>query len=114
MKRYLDLIPISAKIHKKQSKMTRVCIVLAVFLVMAIFSMADMEIRSQYIQAINSDGNWHAMFKELSLEQAAAIKALSRGKSVNMSVKTVPALAAKMPPQTIVMIRPIQLPLMIT
>lgn len=77
MKRYLDLIPISAKIHKKQSKMTRVCIVLAVFLVTAIFSMADMEIRSQYIQAINSDGNWHAMFKELSLEQAAAIKARS-------------------------------------
>ena len=47
MKSYLSLIPISAKINKKQNKMTMVCIILAVFLVTAIFSMADMEIRSQ-------------------------------------------------------------------
>ncbi len=74
MKHYLELIPISAKVHKKQSKMTRICIILAVFLVTAIFSMADMEIRSQYLQTIQSDGNWHAMFKSLSQEQADMIK----------------------------------------
>ena len=32
MKRYLDLVPISAKIHGKQSRMSVFCIVLAVFL----------------------------------------------------------------------------------
>ena len=52
MKRYLDLIPISAKRHRRQSLMTRLCIFLAVFLVTAIFGMADMELRSQRQQAI--------------------------------------------------------------
>ena len=47
MKRYLDLIPISAKRHRRQSLMTRLCIFLAVFLVTAIFGTADMELRSQ-------------------------------------------------------------------
>ena len=42
MKHYLDLVPISAKIHKKQSRMSIFCIVLAVFLVTTIFGMADM------------------------------------------------------------------------
>ena len=51
MKRYLDLIPISAKRHRRQSLMTRLCIFLAVFLVTAIFGMADMELRSQRQQA---------------------------------------------------------------
>ena len=47
MKRYLDLVPISSKIHKKQSRMSIFCIVLAVFLMTTIFGMADMFIRSQ-------------------------------------------------------------------
>ena len=42
MKHYLDLIAISAGRHKKQTRMTRLCIVLAVFLVTVIFGMADM------------------------------------------------------------------------
>lgn len=75
MKHYLELIPISARVHRKQSRITRICIILAVFLVTAIFSMADMEIRSQYFQAIQSDGNWHVMFKGLNTEQAAVIAA---------------------------------------
>ncbi len=62
MKHYLDLIKISAKRHRKQNRMTRLCIVLAVFLVTVIFGMADMEMRSQYIQAIKTDGSWHAAF----------------------------------------------------
>lgn len=72
MKRYLDLIPISAKVHKKQSRMTKICIILAVFLVTAIFSMADMEIRSQQLQAIKGYGNWHAMISGID-EQAATM-----------------------------------------
>lgn len=47
MKHYLDLIPISEKVHRRQSRMTRACIFLAVFLVTVIFSMADMQIRTE-------------------------------------------------------------------
>ena len=39
MRSYLSLVPISAKVHKRQSRMTRICIILAVFLVTSIFSM---------------------------------------------------------------------------
>lgn len=74
MKHYLDLIQISAKQHKKQNRMTRLCIVLAVFLVTVIFGMADMEIRSQMIQAVKSDGSWHAGFV-MDEEQGALLKA---------------------------------------
>lgn len=62
MKHYLDLIKISARQHRKQNRMTRICIMLAVFLVTVIFGMADMEMRSQYIQAVKTDGSWHAAF----------------------------------------------------
>ena len=51
MKSYLDLVPISAKVHRKQNRMSIICIVLAVFLVTAIFGMADMFIRGQILQA---------------------------------------------------------------
>ncbi|MDE6699489.1 MAG: FtsX-like permease family protein [Acetatifactor sp.] len=74
MKHYLDLVSISAKHHKKQNRMTRLCIVLAVFLVTVIFSMADMEMRSQMVQAIKSDGAWHAVFA-LDEEQGALLAA---------------------------------------
>ena len=74
MNNYLQLIPISGKIHKKQSRITRVCIVLAVFLVTAIFGMADMEMKSQLVKAKREDGFWHAMFRNVTDEQAIIIK----------------------------------------
>lgn len=74
MKHYLDLIQISAKQHKKKNRMTRLCILLAVFLVTVIFGMADMEIRCQMIQAVKSDGSWHAVFL-IDEEQGALLKA---------------------------------------
>ena len=75
MKSYLDLIPISAKVHRKQSRMTRVCIILAVFLVTAIFGMAEMEVRSQRIRAVTDSGNWHVMLKNVNNEDAALVAA---------------------------------------
>lgn len=75
MRHYLDLIPIQAKIHRKQSLMTRICIFLSVFLIMAIFGMADMEMVSQKIQAIQIDGEWHVAFRGLTDEQAALLAA---------------------------------------
>lgn len=74
MKHYLDLVQISAKKHKKENRMTKLCIVLAVFLVTVIFGMADMEMRSQLIQAVKSDGSWHAGFLA-DEEQGALIQA---------------------------------------
>ena len=41
MKSYLSLIPISAKVHRRRNRMTILCIVFAVFLVTAIFSVAE-------------------------------------------------------------------------
>ncbi len=73
MKSYLDLVPISAKVHKRQNRMSVFCIVLAVFLVTAIFGMADMFIRSQIMQARIEDGNWHVMVRNINEEQAKII-----------------------------------------
>lgn len=55
--------------------MTKLCIILAVFLVSVIFGMADMEIRSQKEMSVQEDGSWHAVFRGLSEEQIAFIKA---------------------------------------
>ena len=70
MKSYLSLIPISAKVHRRQNRMTLLCIILAVFLVSTIFSMADMELRSQKIRAIQNNGNWHLAIQNISREDA--------------------------------------------
>ncbi len=75
MKRYLDLVPISAKVHRKQSRMSIFCIVLAVFLVTTIFGMADMFVRSQIIQTQAEAGNWHIGVKNITDEEAAVIAA---------------------------------------
>ena len=47
MKSYLSLIPISAKVRRRQNLMTLLCIIFAVFLVTAVFSMADMALRME-------------------------------------------------------------------
>lgn len=73
MKHYLDLVPISAKVHKKQSRMSIFCIVLSVFLVTTIFGMADMFVRSQIIKTQVETGNWHVGIQNISGEDAAII-----------------------------------------
>ncbi len=73
MKNYLDLVPISAKVHRKQNRMSIICIVLAVFLVTAIFGMADMFIRGQILQTQQENGKWHIGIKNISDEDATLI-----------------------------------------
>lgn len=53
MKSYLSLIPISAKVHRRQNHMTLLCIIFAVFLVTAVFSMADMDVRMETSRLLN-------------------------------------------------------------
>lgn len=47
MKSYLSLIPISAKVRRRQNRMTLLCIIFAVFLVTAIFSMGELDVRME-------------------------------------------------------------------
>lgn len=75
MKNYLDLIPVSAKINRRQTRMTRWCIVISVFLIATIFGMADMFLLSQKNLAIMTDGAWHVMFRELNEEQTSLLAA---------------------------------------
>lgn len=57
MKSYLSLIPISAKVHKRQNRMTLLCIIFAVFLVTAVFSMADMGVRMEMERLVGKHGS---------------------------------------------------------
>ena len=57
MKSYLSLIPISAKVHRRQNRMTLLCIIFAVFLVTSVFSMADMGIRMEETRLLNKHGS---------------------------------------------------------
>lgn len=57
MRNYLSLVPISAKVHKRQNRMTLLCIIFAVFMVTAVFSMAEMGIRMEYSRLIGKHGN---------------------------------------------------------
>lgn len=47
MNSYLSLIPISARIHRRQNRLTRLCILFAVFMMTAVFSMAEMGARME-------------------------------------------------------------------
>lgn len=57
MKSYLSLIPISAKVHRRQNRMTLLCIIFAVFLVTAVFSMADMGVRMEMERLVGKHGS---------------------------------------------------------
>ncbi|NFH64207.1 ABC transporter permease [Clostridium botulinum] len=57
MKSYLSLIPISAKVHRRQNRMTLLCIIFAVFLVTAVFSMAEMGVRMEETRLLNKHGS---------------------------------------------------------
>lgn len=74
MKSYLSLVPISARAHKRQSRMTRICIVLAVFLVTSIFSMTEMWIRAEQTAMINKHGNYHIILQDVQADTAGQIK----------------------------------------
>ncbi len=75
MKNYLDLVPLYTRAHRKQNRMSIFCIFLSVFLVAAIFGMADMYIRSQLIKTRQEDGNWHIALSRISDKTAELIAA---------------------------------------
>lgn len=75
MRHYLKLVPISAKIHRKQSKMTRICITLAVLLVAAMFGLADMYLQGVTRHQMEESGNWHYEFHSIDTQTASFISA---------------------------------------
>ena len=58
MKSYLSLIPISAKVHKRQNRMTLLCIIFAVFMVTAVFSMVEVGIRMEQTRLLSKHGEF--------------------------------------------------------
>ena len=74
MRSYLSLVPISAKVHKRQSRMTRICIILAVFLVTSIFSMAEMWTDAETTAMRHKHGDWHIALQNVSKDEAEQIR----------------------------------------
>lgn len=74
MRSYLSLVPISAKVHKRQSRMTRICIILLVFLVTSIFSMADMWTDAETTAMRHNHGDWHIALQNVSEDEAEQIR----------------------------------------
>ena len=73
MKSYLSLIPISAKVRKRQNRMMILCIVFSVLLVTTIFSAADMTIRGKSVMMQEKHGRWHIQLENISRDIAEKI-----------------------------------------
>jgi len=73
MKSYLSLVSISGKVRKRQNRMTILCIIISVFLVTTIFSVADMMIRRESEDLQNKHGSWHIGLENISPDIAEEI-----------------------------------------
>lgn len=73
MKSYLDLIPKSARVHRKQNRLTLICIVLAVFLVTVIFSITDVWISSEKDVMLRKHGDYHIALSGVDAQTAENI-----------------------------------------
>lgn len=73
MRSYLSLIPICAKVRKRQNRMTILCIIISILLVTTIFSVADMMIRTKSEDMKNNHGNWHIKLENISTDIATEI-----------------------------------------
>lgn len=101
MKSYLSLIPISAKVRKRQNRMTLLCIIISVLLVTTIFSMADMAIRMEKTRVMEKQGAWHIMLREPTSQQVEQVAqrpevaALSRYDGLNFDLSSAYAIDGK-------------------
>lgn len=73
MSSYLSLIPISAKVHRRQNRMTLLCIIISVFLVTAIFSVADIFVRTNSGSLQEKHGNYHIRIDGISQKTAEKV-----------------------------------------
>ncbi|MDO4260775.1 MAG: FtsX-like permease family protein [Eubacteriales bacterium] len=73
MNSYLQLIPISARLHRRQNRMTILCILISVLLVTSIFSVAQMFLRAESGSLLEKHGSWHLCLEGISTHAAAEI-----------------------------------------
>lgn len=83
MKSYLSLVPVSAKVHKRQNRMTLMCIVIAVFLVTTVFSIVGAIVDMEKTSMIGSHGYWHISIQDISEDVAEQIRSRSDVKTVS-------------------------------
>lgn len=93
MRSYLSLIPISAKVRRRQNRMTLLCIIISVFLVTAIFSTAETFVRTETAMMQEKHGNWHLQVEGLSqgmveeISQRADVTAMGWSESFNLDTE---------------------------
>lgn len=85
MKSYLSLVSISARVRRRQNRMTLLCIIISVFLVTAIFSVAQMAIRAENTAMEEKHGSWHIKLKDISQDTAKEISQRSDVTAVGWS-----------------------------
>ncbi len=74
MKSYTDIAFLFMKQHKNKNRLTIICIAISVMLVTAIFSMADISLKAQKQEALNTYGNWHIILSNVSEKTIYEIK----------------------------------------
>lgn len=85
MRSYLSLIPISAKTRKRQNRMMLLCVIISVFLVSAVFSVADMFMRAEDSAMQEKHGSWHIRLKNPPQEVVNELRLRSDVKAVGWS-----------------------------
>jgi len=82
VKSYLSLIAISAKVHKRQNRMTILCIIISVLLVTTIFSVSDMIVITESYIMTEKHGNWHIKLEDINNDTAEKINKRTDVKAV--------------------------------
>ncbi len=75
MKSYLGLVPQYEKVHRRNNRISVLCIILSVLLVTAVFSMADMALRAQKNYFIRTNGEYHISLTGIDEQTAELVKA---------------------------------------
>ena len=73
MRSYLSLAGISAKAHRRSSRVTQLCIMIAVVLVISVFSMVDFEYMHMTEKLVRDHGNWHIALNHVPKEEAESV-----------------------------------------
>ena len=73
MHSYLSLAGISAKAHRRSNRVTQLCIMIAVVLVISVFSMVDFEYMHMTEKLIRDHGNWHIALNHVPKEEAESV-----------------------------------------
>jgi putative ABC transport system permease protein len=73
MRSYLSLAGISAKAHRRSRRVTQLCIMIAVVLVISVFSMVDFEYMHMTEKLARDHGNWHIVLSHVPKEEAESV-----------------------------------------